>query len=86
MERQEEKVNTLLARVEERVVSIQERLHGLEQKLLNGITDRLTNLEIRLIKIESSQSTFAKYSDLGFKIVATIISGVILWKLFGVPH
>ena len=79
-----DKIETTLARVEERINHIGEQVQHLQAKLLNGITDRLTLCEKKVIQLEGQNHQFNKWADLGFKIVATVVGSLILVKLFGV--
>jgi ABC-type uncharacterized transport system fused permease/ATPase subunit len=79
-----DKIETTLARVEERVSNIADDVKTLQVKLLNGITDRLSLLERKVDLLENSQTTFGRWIDLGFKVVGTVVAAVILYKLFGI--
>jgi hypothetical protein len=77
-------IKTSLARVEEKLSHVSEQVNHLQSKLLNGITDRLVLVEKKVMLLEGNQSSFAKVTDLLFKIFATVASAVVLWKLFGI--
>jgi len=77
--------NNLLARVEERLYSLHETVKQLEARILNGITDRLSALERQMVQLQSKQNGFDRYADLAFKVLATIVGAIILWKI-GIPR
>ena len=64
--------------------NVSDQVNYLQAKLLNGITDRISKLETKVVQVESTNNTFGKWIDTGFKVVVTVVSGIILYKLFGI--
>lgn len=75
----------LLARVDERLRSLQEIVGQLSSKIQNGITERIHALERKVQTLEQSASGWLKWSDLAFKAAATVVGLWVAWKL-GIPH
>jgi hypothetical protein len=71
----------LLARVEERIISVIRRLDSLENKLLNGFESRINTLEQKVALLESSNSGFMKWGDIAYKVASTIVAAWICWHL-----
>jgi hypothetical protein len=71
----------LLQRIDERLRSVSTRLDSLESQLINGIQERLITIEKKVLLLEGSNSTFLRWTDHMFKIVATLVAGYVCYRL-----
>jgi hypothetical protein len=74
-----------LARLEERLEAVYHRLASLEKTLLNGISEKLHDLDRRVSLLERDQAHWLKWGDVAFKVAATVVAAFVCWKL-GFPH
>lgn len=74
----DERVNTLIGR--------QEHVHT----TLSELTARVRDLELQAAVLSRDTSTntktFDKIFEIGFKVVATVVGGLLLFKLGSMPH